>query len=73
MLELVCAVLESAPAESIVVVEADEAFDFDLLPGDANKKRHAAIWQVRVYPPAVVGIWRGGGSEVGDQRPENKA
>ena len=53
MLELVGGVMQHAPAESIVVVEADERFDFALLPGgDANE------WDVRTYAPAVVGVWR---------------
>ena len=34
-----------------VVVEADEQFDFLLLP-------HRDEWQIRPYPPAVVGILR---------------
>ena len=50
MLDLVGAVLDHAPAESIIVVEADERFDFALLPGET--------WDVRAYPPAVVGILR---------------
>ena len=51
MLELIGTFAERAPAESILVVEADEHFDYALLP-------HAAEYDVRVYPPAVIGIWR---------------
>ncbi len=58
MLALINAVLEHAPAESILVVEADERFDFGLLPGGVIQKKHDRGWDVRIYPPAVVGIWR---------------
>lgn len=49
MLELLEAIRHFAPAGSVLVVEADERFDFELLDGQ---------WDVRTYPPAVVGIWR---------------
>jgi 16S rRNA (guanine966-N2)-methyltransferase len=58
MLELITAILEHAPAESIMVVEADQAFNFELLPGHVAETRRDEGWQVRSYPPAVVGIWR---------------
>jgi 16S rRNA (guanine966-N2)-methyltransferase len=58
MLELIAAILEHMPAESIMVVEADEAFDFNLLPGPVAEHRREEGWQIRSYPPAVVGIWR---------------
>jgi hypothetical protein len=48
MLELIAAVIEKAPFDSLVVVEADERFDFELLPGQ---------WDVRTYAPAAVGVW----------------
>ena len=48
MLELITAVMEHAPSDSLVVVESDERFDFELLPGE---------WDVRTYAPAVVGVW----------------
>lgn len=53
MLELIGTFTQCAPAGSVLVVEADERFDFGLLP-------HAAEYDVRVYPPAVIGIWRKG-------------
>ena len=53
MLALIAAIMEAAPAGSVVVVEADERFDFQLLP--ANDE-----WDVRAYSPAVVGVWRSG-------------
>ena len=38
-----------SPVSSLIVVEADEQFDFGLLPA-------RDLWFVRAYPPAVVGI-----------------
>jgi len=49
MLELITAIMHHAPADSIIVVEADEGFDFQSLPGE---------WDVRTYLPAIVGVWR---------------
>jgi 16S rRNA (guanine966-N2)-methyltransferase len=51
MLELLRILIEHAPAESSFCVEADERFDFGLLP-------NPGAWDVRRYPPAIVGIWR---------------
>lgn len=51
MLALTTRMLAAAPAESIVVVEADARFDFGTL-------HEAERWDVRTYSPAVVGIWR---------------
>jgi 16S rRNA (guanine966-N2)-methyltransferase len=48
MLELIKGVMDHAPPDSLFVVEADERFDFELLPGE---------WDVRTYAPAVVGVW----------------
>ena len=50
MLALVGDLVESAPGGSLFAVEADERFDFGLLP-------RAEAWDVRRYPPAVVGIY----------------
>jgi 16S rRNA (guanine966-N2)-methyltransferase len=53
MLLLLAEVMEAAPGGSIIVVEADEQFDFTVLPvGEGGE------WDVRTYPPAVVGVWR---------------
>ena len=41
---------EAAPAGSLIVVEADRRFDADLLPT-------ANLWDVRSYPPAVIGLF----------------
>lgn len=46
-------IVELAPPASVLVVEADGRFDFGPLVGD-----NAAQWDIRTYPPAVVGIWR---------------
>jgi 16S rRNA (guanine966-N2)-methyltransferase len=49
MRELIGGLVESAPAESIFVLEADGRFDFGLLPQPQS-------WDLHHYPPAVVGI-----------------
>src|SRR5690606_27729358 len=57
MLDLVHAIQSAAPPGSILIVEADEAFDFTrLTEGDASPKQ--ARWDIRPYPPAIVGVWR---------------
>lgn len=66
MLALVAALLECAPPGSLIVVEADERFDFEQLPGGVKSERHGAGWDVRAYAPAVVGVWRSGGEHEGD-------
>jgi 16S rRNA (guanine966-N2)-methyltransferase len=58
MLELIGTVLDHAPEGSSMVVEADERFDFELLPGNVAAERHDEGWDVRTYSPAVVGVWR---------------
>ncbi len=50
MLALIERWVNLCPPQSMVVVEADERFDFGTLP-------HAETWDVRTYPPAFVGIW----------------
>lgn len=57
MLALIQALIEHAPAGSIFLVEADERFDFNLLPGGVKENRKAQGWDVRTYLPAVVGVW----------------
>jgi 16S rRNA (guanine966-N2)-methyltransferase len=57
LLDLIHRIQERAPSGSILIVEADEAFDFDTLR--AMKGTNAgAPWDVRIYAPAVVGLWR---------------
>ena len=58
MLDLITAIIEHAPVGSIVVVEADSRFDFERLPGHIAQKKERDGWDVRSYPPAVVGVLR---------------
>ena len=52
MLQLVNQLWQAAPVDSAWMVEADERFDFSLLPEPGR-------WDVRSYPPARVGIaWK---------------
>ena len=51
MLELINGLFKDAPANSIFLIEADERFDFTLLP-------EAEDWDVRTYQPAVIGMYR---------------
>ena len=51
MLELLRYLIQVAPAESLFAVEADERFDFALLPS-------AEDWDIRTYLPAILGIWQ---------------
>ena len=62
MLMLIEALLNHAPPESMVVVEADQRFDFSLLPGRVKEHRSESGWDVREYAPAVVGVLRIGDS-----------
>jgi 16S rRNA (guanine966-N2)-methyltransferase len=55
MFELIERVQQYAPPGSILIVEADEQFDFDSLLKDQTSSES---WDRRVYSPAVVGIWR---------------
>jgi 16S rRNA (guanine(966)-N(2))-methyltransferase RsmD len=56
MLDLIRRIQDHAPPESVIVVEADELFDFNLLPRASDNDGLA--WQIRGYAPAVIGIWR---------------
>ncbi|HEX6960541.1 MAG TPA: RsmD family RNA methyltransferase, partial [Lacipirellula sp.] len=58
MLGLIEQVMQLAPEQSIVVVEADERFDFSMLPPAVDDDALSNDWDVRTYPPAVVGVWR---------------
>lgn len=49
MLDLIARWIEIAPTGSQVVVEADERLDFGLLPQPTD-------WDIRRYPPAIVGL-----------------
>jgi 16S rRNA (guanine966-N2)-methyltransferase len=55
MLDLVNRIQEHVPGGSVVIIEADEDFDF----GSLNRDKSAAnSWLIRTYAPAVIGIWR---------------
>lgn len=49
MLELIGTLWSAAPADSMFVLEADERFDFGLLPDKES-------WHVRTYLPASIGL-----------------
>jgi 16S rRNA G966 N2-methylase RsmD len=51
MLTMLLRLVEASPPGSLFAVEADERFDFTQLPLQGQ-------WEVRKYPPAVVGILR---------------
>jgi 16S rRNA (guanine966-N2)-methyltransferase len=51
LVALLRGLMETAPVESLFSVEADRRFDFSQLP-DADK------WDVRAYPPALLGVYR---------------
>ena len=50
MLQLLNHLIEMSPPDSLFAVEFDERFDFHELP-------EADQWDVRPYPPAILGIW----------------
>jgi 16S rRNA (guanine966-N2)-methyltransferase len=57
MFGLIRRIQEHSPQGSILIVEADEALDFRIL-GEDGAGNKAQQWNVRSYPPAIVGIWR---------------
>ena len=57
MLDLIRRIQAHSPASSVLVVEADEQFDFGLLQGD-SAATEKSTWSFRTYPPAVIGICR---------------
>jgi 16S rRNA (guanine966-N2)-methyltransferase len=50
LMSLVAGLMQRAPIGSLFCVEADERFDFANLQDSDD-------WDVREYPPAIVGIW----------------
>jgi 16S rRNA (guanine966-N2)-methyltransferase len=58
MIDLITSVIDQSPIGSTVVVESDDRFDFNLLPGDIKLDRYSEGWDIRQYLPAVVGVWR---------------
>ena len=57
MLDLIGHICELVPADSILVVEAEQPFDFDLLRNLTSQADDNDHWAVRNYRPAVVGLW----------------
>jgi 16S rRNA (guanine(966)-N(2))-methyltransferase RsmD len=49
MLDLIGRLQEYSPAASLLIVESDDRFNLGLIGPD---------WDIRPYPPAMVGIWR---------------
>ncbi|QDT67341.1 Ribosomal RNA small subunit methyltransferase D [Planctomycetes bacterium MalM25] len=58
MLTLIQTLHDAAPTGSVLVIEADDRFDFSLLPGQVKQHRSETGWDVREYHPAVVGVLR---------------
>lgn len=58
MMDLVAKVIEASPSGSTVIVESDERFDVEQLPGNIRQDRRDSGWDVRTYAPAVVAVWR---------------
>jgi 16S rRNA (guanine966-N2)-methyltransferase len=56
MLDLIHATQTHAPAGSIVIVEAEETVDFDMILEGSQSQLDD--WDVRSYAPAIVGLWR---------------
>lgn len=57
MVDLLRRMCEALPPESVLVVEAEEPFDFQLLLEQLPPKLAIGHWDIRTYSPAVVGIW----------------
>ncbi len=60
MRRLIASLQHHAPPESIAVVESDQHFDPSSLDSDGGSE-----WDVRIYPPAVVGVWTKSDSQDG--------
>ena len=58
MVELIEALMQRAPVDSTIVVEADQRFDFATLPEGVKQDKNSEGWDVRPYLPAVIGVWR---------------
>ena len=55
MLQLLNHLIQMSPPDSLFAVESDNRFDFRELPA-------ADQWDIRPYPPAILGIWEKQGS-----------
>lgn len=58
MLDVISRVMDASPPSSILVVEADGRFEFSAMPLRSASSDIESPWDVRTYPPAVVGVWR---------------
>jgi 16S rRNA (guanine966-N2)-methyltransferase len=58
MLDLLSRIQQSAPRGSILIVEAEVPFDFDVIRGATKRDDGRGDWDIRVYQPAIIGIWR---------------
>jgi 16S rRNA (guanine966-N2)-methyltransferase len=59
MLELIHNIQSHASAGSILIVEADDSFDLNMLRSAAGPG--FGDWDIRSYAPAIVGLWRATG------------
>lgn len=57
MRDLVARVRQHAPHDSLLIVEAEEPFDFNALKDSSDESHVADDWDIRTYAPAIVGIW----------------
>jgi 16S rRNA (guanine966-N2)-methyltransferase len=57
MCDLIHRIQQHAPRGSVLIVEADDHFDFELLRRSVPSIDNAS-WDIRSYTPAVVGLWR---------------
>jgi 16S rRNA (guanine966-N2)-methyltransferase len=55
MLDLIQRIQTHAPLGSIIIVESDDQFDCGKLSDMASIE---PAWDIRTYPPAVIGVWR---------------
>ncbi len=58
MLDLIGRVTRAAPGDSILVVEAEVPFDFDVIRNAASSEGEPGEWDIRTYQPAIIGIWQ---------------
>jgi 16S rRNA (guanine966-N2)-methyltransferase len=57
MLDLLGRIREHAPSDSILIVEAEQPFDFDIIRYEPAGSLECGKWDIRSYPPAIIGIW----------------
>jgi 16S rRNA (guanine966-N2)-methyltransferase len=57
MFDLIGRVKEKLPDDSVLIVEAEAPFDFDLIRGIPDSSNRTGEWDVRIYQPAIVGVW----------------